>query len=71
MTSKSLALSYLQKSDLIICYYHISGTPKSLHILRARLSSISLCLGTVECLFKKGLIHHMNDCRLPVIVCIR
>lgn len=39
------------------------GMPRSLHIFRARSSSISLCLGTAERLFSLGLCH--QEWRLP------
>jgi len=35
----------------------MGGTPRSLQILLARISTISLCLGTADLLFNDGLYH--------------
>ncbi len=43
--------------------YFTGGTPRSLQILLARTSTISLCLGTADLLFNDGLYH--QECFAP------
>ena len=50
-----------EKSTLF--YYFIGGIPRSLQIFFARMSLISVCLGTEERLFNSGFHHH--ECLLP------
>ena len=38
--------------------YRVNGMPRSLYIFRASWSWISLCRGTEECRFWRGLLHH-------------
>jgi hypothetical protein len=44
-------------------FYGIGGSPKSWHILRARVLSISACLGIADCLLSLGFCH--SECRAP------
>ena len=46
--------------------YFTGGTPRSLQIFLARISTISLCLGTADLLFKDGLYH--QECFAPSLI---
>jgi hypothetical protein len=61
-TGFQLANTGSQPSSKVGGYFG-GGTPRSLHILRARTSTISLCLGTADLLFNDGLYH--QECLAP------